>query len=197
VERRKGRHRAKATRPGQWHGPPVQPCAWCADPVHGDAVTVTFPRTRCRSPSISRVWTSIAPSCGRGRHRRYGRCSPAPRPGLAALRSPVIHALEGHYRRSVSLSVFSDACHPGILGGKGFDARHRSGRDAGAHRRASPSFTLLPAVPTPAAPTCATGPSAVQSRLDSGLAVPAPESARHRWLWRVVGHGPFRVCGRP
>ena len=43
MERRKGRHRAKATRPGQWHGPPVQPCAWCADPVHGDAVTVTFP----------------------------------------------------------------------------------------------------------------------------------------------------------
>ena len=43
VKRRKGRNRAKATRPRQRHGHPVQPCAWCAHPVHGDAVTVTFP----------------------------------------------------------------------------------------------------------------------------------------------------------
>jgi hypothetical protein len=43
VEHRKGRHRAKATRPGQRHASPVRPCAWCAHPVHGEAVTVTFP----------------------------------------------------------------------------------------------------------------------------------------------------------
>ena len=43
VERRKGRHRTKATRVGQRYGHPVCPCAWCAHPVYGDAVTVTFP----------------------------------------------------------------------------------------------------------------------------------------------------------
>lgn len=43
VERRKGRNRAKATRPWQRPGHPVRPCAWCAHPVYGDAVTVTFP----------------------------------------------------------------------------------------------------------------------------------------------------------
>jgi len=43
VEHRKGRHRAEATRPGQRHAYPVRPCAWCTHPVHGEAVTVTFP----------------------------------------------------------------------------------------------------------------------------------------------------------
>jgi hypothetical protein len=43
MERRKGRNMAKATRPQQRHRHPVRPCAWCAHPVHGDAVTVTFP----------------------------------------------------------------------------------------------------------------------------------------------------------
>src|SRR5262245_4860343 len=44
------------------------------------------------------------------------------------------------------------------------------------------AFRSPPAAPTPAAPTCATGPSAAQSRLGSGLAAPASESARHCWL---------------
>src|SRR6266849_389068 len=43
VERRKGRNMAKVTRPRWRQGHPVRPCAWCAHPVHGDAVTVTFP----------------------------------------------------------------------------------------------------------------------------------------------------------
>jgi hypothetical protein len=43
VERRKGSNRAKVTRPWWRHGHPVRSCAWCAHPVHGDAVTVTFP----------------------------------------------------------------------------------------------------------------------------------------------------------
>jgi hypothetical protein len=43
VERRKGGPRAKATRGGRRHGHPVRPCAWCAHPVYGDAVMVTFP----------------------------------------------------------------------------------------------------------------------------------------------------------
>jgi hypothetical protein len=43
VERRKGSNRAKVTRPWWRQGHPVRPCAWCAHPVHGDAVTVTFP----------------------------------------------------------------------------------------------------------------------------------------------------------
>jgi len=43
MERWKGRHRAKATGPRPRHGDPVRPCAWCAHPVYGDAVTVTFP----------------------------------------------------------------------------------------------------------------------------------------------------------
>ena len=43
MERRKGRNMAKATRPRQRHGHPVRLCAWCTHPVHGDAVTVTFP----------------------------------------------------------------------------------------------------------------------------------------------------------
>ena len=33
--------KAKRSRRRQRH--PVRPCAWCAHPVHGDAVTVTFP----------------------------------------------------------------------------------------------------------------------------------------------------------
>jgi hypothetical protein len=56
------------------------------------------------------------------------------------------------------------------------------------------TFTLPPAAPTPAAPTCATGPSAAQSPLDSGLAAPMSESARHHWLWHAVSHGPSRVA---
>jgi hypothetical protein len=43
VERRKGSNRAKGTRPWWRRGHPVRSCAWCAHPVHGDAVTVTFP----------------------------------------------------------------------------------------------------------------------------------------------------------
>ena len=43
VERRKGRNRAKVTRPWWRQGHPGRLCAWCAHPVHGDAVTVTFP----------------------------------------------------------------------------------------------------------------------------------------------------------
>jgi len=43
VERRKGSNRIKVTRPWWRHRPPVHSCAWCAHPVHGDAVTVTFP----------------------------------------------------------------------------------------------------------------------------------------------------------
>jgi hypothetical protein len=43
MEHRKGRHRGKAIRPGSRHTDPVRPCAWCAHPVPGEAVTVTFP----------------------------------------------------------------------------------------------------------------------------------------------------------
>ena len=43
VKRRKGSNRAKVTRPWWRQGHPIRPCAWCAHPVHGDAVTVTFP----------------------------------------------------------------------------------------------------------------------------------------------------------
>jgi len=41
--RRKGRSMAKARRPRRRRAYPVRPCAWCAHPVQGDAVTVTFP----------------------------------------------------------------------------------------------------------------------------------------------------------
>jgi hypothetical protein len=34
---------AKVTQPRRRQRPPIRPCAWCAHPVHGDAVTVTFP----------------------------------------------------------------------------------------------------------------------------------------------------------
>src|SRR4029434_7139761 len=34
---------AKAKRPRKRQGNSVRPCAWCANPVHGEAVTVTFP----------------------------------------------------------------------------------------------------------------------------------------------------------
>jgi len=43
AERIKGRSMAKAKRPRRRRGNPIRPCAWCATPVHGDAVTVTFP----------------------------------------------------------------------------------------------------------------------------------------------------------
>jgi hypothetical protein len=42
-ERIKGRSMAKAKRPRRRRENHVRPCAWCANPVHGDAVTVTFP----------------------------------------------------------------------------------------------------------------------------------------------------------
>jgi hypothetical protein len=34
---------AKAKRPRKRQENSVRPCAWCANPVHGEAVTVTFP----------------------------------------------------------------------------------------------------------------------------------------------------------
>jgi hypothetical protein len=34
---------AKARRPRKRQRNSVRPCAWCANPVHGEAVTVTFP----------------------------------------------------------------------------------------------------------------------------------------------------------
>src|ERR1043166_6801323 len=40
---RKGSSMAKARRPQRRRAYSVRPCAWCAHPVHGDAVTVTFP----------------------------------------------------------------------------------------------------------------------------------------------------------
>jgi hypothetical protein len=40
---RKGSSMAKARRPQRRRAYPVRPCAWCAHPVQGDAVTVTFP----------------------------------------------------------------------------------------------------------------------------------------------------------
>ena len=68
VERRKGRHRTKVTRPGQRHASPVQPCAWCAHPVHGDAATVTFPdkaqvtfHVACLDQYRAVMWPRAAP----------------------------------------------------------------------------------------------------------------------------------------
>jgi hypothetical protein len=43
VERMEGGSMAKTKRPRRRPRHPVRPCAWCAHPVHGDAVTVTFP----------------------------------------------------------------------------------------------------------------------------------------------------------
>jgi hypothetical protein len=40
---RKGSSMAKARRPQRRRAYAVRPCAWCAHPVQGDAVTVTFP----------------------------------------------------------------------------------------------------------------------------------------------------------
>ena len=39
----KERSMAKAKRPRKRQGNAVRPCAWCANLVHGEAVTVTFP----------------------------------------------------------------------------------------------------------------------------------------------------------
>src|SRR5262245_46282662 len=39
----RGSNMAKATQPRRRQQHPVRSCAWCAHPVHGDAVTVTFP----------------------------------------------------------------------------------------------------------------------------------------------------------
>jgi hypothetical protein len=39
----KGRSMAKAKRRRRRQENPVRPCAWCANPVQGDYVTVTFP----------------------------------------------------------------------------------------------------------------------------------------------------------
>ena len=43
AERRKGRSMAKVKRPRRRQAHPVRSCVWCTHPVHGDAVTVTFP----------------------------------------------------------------------------------------------------------------------------------------------------------
>jgi hypothetical protein len=43
AEHMKGRSMAKAKRPRRRQENPVRPCAWCANLVHGDSVTVTFP----------------------------------------------------------------------------------------------------------------------------------------------------------
>jgi len=34
---------AQARRPRRWQVNHVHACAWCAKPLHGDSVTVTFP----------------------------------------------------------------------------------------------------------------------------------------------------------
>ena len=75
MERRKGRNSAKATRPRQRQGYPVRSCAWCAHPVHGDAVTVTFPdkaqvtfHVACLDQYRAVMWP--------WRRRRHSRCSP-------------------------------------------------------------------------------------------------------------------------
>ena len=68
VERRKGSNRAKVTRPWWRHGRPVRSCAWCAHPVHGDAVTVTFPdkaqatfHVACLDQYRAVLWPRTAP----------------------------------------------------------------------------------------------------------------------------------------
>ena len=43
AERMEGRSMAKAKRPRRSRENHVRTCAWCANPVHGDSVTVTFP----------------------------------------------------------------------------------------------------------------------------------------------------------
>jgi hypothetical protein len=43
AECRKGSSMAKVKRPRRRQKHPVRSCAWCTHPVHGDAVTVTFP----------------------------------------------------------------------------------------------------------------------------------------------------------
>jgi hypothetical protein len=70
VERRKGRHRTKATRVGRRQGHPVRPCAWCAHPVYGDAVTVTFPdkaqvtfHVACLDQYRAVMWPSMSSGC--------------------------------------------------------------------------------------------------------------------------------------
>jgi len=42
AKRSKGGSMAKVKRPRKRQGHPVRLCVWCANPVHGDAVTVTF-----------------------------------------------------------------------------------------------------------------------------------------------------------
>jgi hypothetical protein len=112
-----------------------------------------------------RVSTSIVSSCGRGRRRRPD-CRPATWPLHPAqplpTRSRGIPPSLGCPER---LFVRLPSRHPG--GARGVNALHRSGRAAGAHRSASPSVTSLPAVRTPAVPTCATGPRTAPSLLDS------------------------------
>ena len=43
AKRGKGRSMTQVKRPRKRQGRPVRPCAWCANLVQGDAVTVTFP----------------------------------------------------------------------------------------------------------------------------------------------------------
>ena len=68
MERRKGRHRGKATQLGPRHASPVRPCAWCAHPVQGEAVTVTFPdkaqvtfHVACLDQYRAVLWPRAAP----------------------------------------------------------------------------------------------------------------------------------------
>ena len=68
MERRKGSNRAKVTRPWWRHGHSVRPCAWCAHPVHSDAVTVTFPdkaqvtfHVACLDQYRAVLWPRAAP----------------------------------------------------------------------------------------------------------------------------------------
>src|SRR5215467_7550246 len=42
-EAREGKNMAKAKRPRRLKVHHTRLCAWCANPVHGDSVTVTFP----------------------------------------------------------------------------------------------------------------------------------------------------------
>ena len=68
AERMKERSMAKAKRPRRRQGNPVRPCVWCAHPVHGDAVTVTFPdkaqatfHVACLDQYRAVLWPRAAP----------------------------------------------------------------------------------------------------------------------------------------
>jgi hypothetical protein len=68
MERRKDRNGAKVTRPWWRQGYLVRLCAWCAHPVHGDAVTVTFPdkaqalfHVACLDQYRAVMWPRAAP----------------------------------------------------------------------------------------------------------------------------------------